>query len=60
MLEDEGQRVLLVLEEHLEAVLRVELLPRPEPGERRLLPGGNLPLVALQQRENVLGVCKNG
>ena len=60
MLEDEGEGVLLVLEEHLEAVLGVELLAGLEPGEGRLLALDQLLLVPGQEGEDILGVCGKG
>ena len=60
VLEDEGEGVLLVLEEHLEAVLGVELLAGLEPGEGRLLALDQLLLVPGQEGEDILGVCGKG
>jgi len=49
VLEDEGKSVLLVLEEDLEPVLRVELLTGLEPGEGWLLSWSDLALTASKE-----------
>jgi hypothetical protein len=56
MLEDEGEGVLLVLEENLEPVLGVELLTRLEPGEGWFLSGGDFAFATAKEREDIFGL----